>query len=162
MNNQQCIFSPVRRKRLETQGVTGLSDQELTDVAFGLRFAYGVCLSIVLVGLFLQSIPVLMAATVIAFFGMFPPHHPVDYFYNYIFRHLLGKPKVPPRANQGRFACMLATTMLLATIYFMWVGSNLTAYIIGGILVGTAILVTVFDFCIPSLIYNFIFASKNK
>jgi hypothetical protein len=162
MNNQACIFSPVRRKRLETQGVTGFSDQELKDFAFGLRFAYGVCLSIVLVGLLLQNSTILWVAAVIAFFGMFPPYHPIDYIYNYSVRHLLGKPKTPPRANQGRFACIMATAMLLAIIYLMSIGNLLAAYIIGGILVGTAMLVTFLDFCIPSLIYNFIFSSKNK
>ncbi len=54
-----------------------------------------------------------------------------------------------------RFRVMVAASSL-------WVGSYLTAYIIGGILNVTAILVTVFDFCIPSLIYNFISVSKNK
>ena len=39
---------------------------------------------------------------------------------------------------------------------------GVAAYLIAGILVVTAILVTFVDFCIPSVIYNYIFSSKNK
>ena len=84
----------------------------------------------------------------------------MDYVYNYGVRHLLGKPKTPPRANQGRFACIMATTMLLAILYLMSIGNLVAAYIVGGVLVGTAVLVTFIDFCIPSVIYNYVFTKK--
>ena len=162
MADDKCIFSPVRRKRLEAQGVRGYSDRQLKDFAFGLRFAYVVCLSIVIAGLLLTSMPVLSAAFILAFLGMFPPRHPVDYFYNYILRHALGKPKIPPRANQGRFACVMATLMLACIIYFTAIGNLIIANSIGAVLVATAILVSTTDFCIPSLIYNLIFSYKKK
>lgn len=59
-------------------------------------------------------------AFIIALWGSFPPYHPFDYLYNYLIRHLLNKPKIPPRTNQGRFACGIATAWLSGTIYLFF------------------------------------------
>jgi len=161
MENKNCIFSPVRRKRLEVQGATGYTDSELKDYAFGFRFAYFVCGALVLTGLILQNTTILMVATGVAFLGMLPPYHPLDYLYNYLIRHLINKPKLPPRPNQARFACGIATFWLAGVIYLFYIGSGFWAIVLGGGLMLSATLVSVFDICIPSMIYNAIFKIKN-
>jgi hypothetical protein len=161
MENKEHKISRATRKRLEQQGYINFSDQELYDFKFGFRFAYILCSTLVAVGLILTSIPILIIALVFAFFGMFPPYHPFDYLYNYGVRKVLKKPKTPPRANQGRFACMMATLWLAAVIYLFYKEMFLEGYILGGLLVGTAFLVSYLDLCIPSMIYNLIF-KKNK
>jgi hypothetical protein len=40
MENQDCNITPLRRKRLETQGYKGYSDSELHDFKFGIRFYF--------------------------------------------------------------------------------------------------------------------------
>ena len=160
MKNQDCILEPNRRKRLETQGYLGFTDQELIDYKFGIRFAYYMCGSLVVLGLVFTKIEILSIAMTVAFFGTMPPYHPFDYLYNYGIRHLLNKPKVPPRTNQGRFACGIATVWLGVVIYLFYTGLYVWGYVAGGILVSVATLVSTMDICIPSIVYNFLFKIK--
>jgi hypothetical protein len=161
MENQENVISPTCRKRLETQGYLGYTDSELNDFKFGVRFAYYLCGSLVILGLVLIDINILAAAMIIAFFVSLPPRHPFDYLYNYLVRHLFNKPKMTTRANQGRFACGIATVWLGGIIYLFYAGLNVWAYIAGGILLLIAALVSIFDICIPSMIYNFLFKRKT-
>jgi hypothetical protein len=160
IENQDCILTPTARKRLETQGYIGLSDAELRAFAPGIRFAYYACGSLVVLGLLLTNVEILAVAMLIAFLGSFPPRHPFDYLYNYGVRLLMNKPKIPPRSNQGRFACSIATVWLGGIIYCFYSGLIVTGYIAGGILVAIAALVSTTDICIPSLIYNFLFKQR--
>ncbi len=162
MENQDSNIKPLRRNRFETQGYEGYSDSELHDIKFGIRFAYYLCGSIAILGLLLTNLEILGAAMIIAFVGSFPPYHTFDYLYNYVIRHWIGKPKMPPRANQGRFACRIATVWLGGTIYLFYTGNNTWGYILGISLVLSAALVSIMDICIPSMIYNFLFKKKNK
>jgi hypothetical protein len=156
MKSQSCI-SPVRKKRLETQGYTGFTDAELNDFKFGIRFAYYLCGSLVVLGLVLTNLKILAVAMAVAFVGAFPPYHPFDYLYNFGIRHLVSKPRIPPRSNQGRFACGIATLWLGGIIYLFYAGLDFWAYLAGGILVSVAALVSTMDICIPSIVYNFLF-----
>lgn len=162
MEIKEHKISAVRRKRFEQQGFINFSDQELYDYKFGIRFPYILCSTLVTVGLVLTSIPILAIAFIFAFFGMFPPYHPFDYLYNYGVRKILNKPKTPHRANQGRFACMLATPWIGAVIYLFKKELFLEGYIVGGLLLCSAFLVSYVDICIPSMIYNAIFKIKQK
>lgn len=162
MKNENCILTPASRKKLETQGYIGYTDVELNDFKYGIRFAYYLCGSLVLLGLLLTNLKILVAAMIIAFFGMLPPFHPFDYLYNYVIRHFFNRSKIPPRTNQGRFACGIATVWLGGIIYLFYSGLNVWGYIAGGILVSIATLVSTTDICIPSMIYNFLFKKKMK
>jgi hypothetical protein len=162
MKNTDHLISRVRRNRLEVQGYKGYTDAELNDYKYGIRLAYYMCGSLVLLGLILTNIYILAASMIIAFFGTILPNHPFDYFYNGITRHLINKPKMIRRRNQGRFACGLATVWLGLTIYLFYTGHSTLGYIAGGILIGNATLVSTADICIPSLIYNFLFLRKEK
>ncbi len=94
MTIQNCILEPKRRKRFETQGYHGFTDAELNDYKIGIRFAYYGCASLVVLGLILSNIQILTIAMIIAFFGMLPPYHPLDYLYNYVIRHLIEKARL--------------------------------------------------------------------
>jgi hypothetical protein len=161
MKTPDCI-SPIRRKRLELQGYVQYSDSELNDFKFGIRFAYYLCGSIVLLGLLITNLKVLTAAMIIAFLGTLPPYHPFDYLYNHVIRHMAHKPKMPPRSNQGRFACGIASVWLVLVIYLFYIGLNVWGYFAGGALVSLAFLVSTMDICIPSMIYNFLFLRKQN
>ncbi len=69
MKNQDCIISPTRRERFETQGYIGHTDTELNDFKFGIRFAYYLCGSLVIIGLLTTNLKVLSAAMIVTFFG---------------------------------------------------------------------------------------------
>jgi Domain of unknown function (DUF4395) len=162
MKDSDCIISPVRRQRLETQGYLGFTDSELNDFKFGIRFAYYLCGSLVVLGLVLANLKILATAMIIALFGTLPPYHPFDYLYNYVIRHWANKPRIPPRSNQGRFACGIATAWLGGVIYFFYMDLTFWGYTMGGILVSIAALVSTMDICIPSMIYNFLFNRKAE
>ena len=87
MENQESNIKPQTRKRFEIQGCRGYSDSELHNFKFGIRFAYYLCGSLVILGLLLTNLEILGAAMIIAFAGSFPPYHPFDYLYNYVIRH---------------------------------------------------------------------------
>jgi len=98
--------------------------------------------------------------TVVAFLGVILPYHPFDYIYNHLLRGMLGKPKLPPRSKQLKFACVVATLWLIVTTYLFYAGLATAGYVVGGLLVSVAFIVSTTDFCIPSMIYNFIFKVK--
>lgn len=112
-------------------------------------------------GVFFQSISILAIAAIIAFAGAFPPYHPFDYLYNYGVRHLLGKPKIPPRTKQGRFACGIASVWLATTIYLFYNDYAVAGNILAITLFSVGALVSTTDICIPSIIYNSIFKKPS-
>ena len=162
MGDKNCTLSPVTRRRLEAQGYLGFTDAQLNDFRFGIRFAYYLCGLVVLTGLVFSRIEILLLAMVIAFLAMMPPYHPFDYLYNYGVRQVLNKPKLPPRANQGRFACGIATIWIGGIILLMANSLEVWAYITGAILLCVAALVSVLDICLPSMVYNFLFGQQTR
>jgi len=157
MNNEAPFISETCKRRLHVQGYVNYSDKELNDYKYGIRFAYGLCITLVATGLAFNNIPVLSFIALIAFVGAFPPYHPFDYLYNYGVRQLLNKPKMPPRTNQGRFACGIASAWLVGVIYLLHANQVLIGNILGAALFAVGVLVATTDICIPSMIYNSIF-----
>lgn len=140
--------------RLQVQGYAGYSPEELAQIRFGNRFAYVACGTIVALGVYFVHIPTLAIIIAVAFLGVVLPYHPFDYIYNYLLRFFILKPALPRRALQIKFACVIATIWLLATLYLFQTGDILAGQILGGLLVGVAYLVGFTDICLPSIIYN--------
>jgi len=161
MTTDHQLLSATRIKFLKAQGYCDLSDDEISELAFGNRFAYIVCGSIVAVAVATAHIPTLIAMMVVAFLGVILPYHPFDYIYNHLLRGMLNKPKLPPRSKQLKFTCVIATLWLFATTYLFYSGLTNAGYVLGGLLVAVAFIVSATDFCIPSTIYNFIFRIKT-
>ena len=154
------MLSKSRINRLKVQGYMKYSDQEISTYAFGNRFAFVLCGSIVALGVALADIRVLAAMTIIALGGVLLPYHPFDYLYNAVVAKLLNKPQLPPRSVQLKFSCLVATVWLIGTIGLFYYGYTLAGYIVGSLLLMVAFIVSSTDFCIPSTIYNFIFNIK--
>ena len=162
MDKKILIISPTCKRRLIIQGYQDYSDKELNDYKYGIRFAYALCTSLIALGLIFNNMPLLIIAAAVALAGTFPPYHPFDYLYNYAVRHILNKSKMPPRANQGRFACGIVTVWLTITIYLLYHNHIIAGYVLGGILFTLAFLVSTIDICIPSMIYNSLFKVKKR
>lgn len=160
MASDHSLLSSTRIRFLRAQGYCNLSDAEISGIAFGNRFAYIACGLIVAVAVAAAHVPTLVVMTVVAFLGIILPYHPFDYVYNHVLRGMLNKPKLPPRSKQLKFACVIATLWLIATTYLFYAGFALAGYVLGGLLVAVAFIVSTTDFCIPSMIYNFIFKIK--
>lgn len=115
-----------------------------------------------LIGVITANIPVLSAMLVVSIFGVILPDHPFDYIYNILLSKPLNKPKLPTRSKQLKFACIVSTIWLATTIYLYYTNLAIAGYVSGGVLFSIAFLVSTTDFCIPSLVYNFLFKYKVK
>jgi hypothetical protein len=153
-SREGTAISPFCRANLEIQGVVGFSDEELLTHRAGFRFAYQMCFAITLLGTVFQSIPMLAIAATAAFFAIFPPNHPFDYLYNLTVGRLRKRPKLPPRTNQGRFACAIATVWLAITIFLFATDRDTAGTAMGVGLLIPAGLVGFFDVCLPSMLFN--------
>ena len=96
----------------------------------------------------------LWALVPFAALGAILPGHPFDVFYNYGLRHLLGTPALPRYGSRRRFACALATMMLIAAAWSFQAGMLMTGYVIGWSLVVAAFVNVSTGFCIPSFIVS--------
>jgi len=153
----QNLLSASRINRLRVQGYTTQSPLELSQLAFGNRFAYRICTALLVVGVATANTPLLSFMLVIAALGVLLPNHPFDYIYNQLLAKRMNKPKLPKRSKQLKFACAVATLWIAATIYLFTSGFLTTGYVMGSILIGIAFTVSTTDFCLPSVIYNTIF-----
>ena len=155
-------LTPTIKRRLEIQGFTEVDQGVLEETAPWLRFAYGLCAVLAAVGVILASPVILLGLTIFSAWGAAFPVHPFDYIYNYGIRHATGTGPLPKRGAPGRFACGLGTVWLLVTAGMFYSGMMLTGYILGGLLVMVAVLVSTIHFCIPSLTYRLIFGFPPK
>jgi hypothetical protein len=164
----QNQLSNSRINRIREQGYINQTNAEIIELSFGNRFAYKVCVSLLIIGVSFSNIPLLSVMMLIAFLGVVIPNHPFDYIYNLVLHKKMNKPALPPRSQQLKFACAIATISLGLTIYSFYSGQVVLGYIIGGSLIGVALLVSTIDLCIPSKIYNALFIrdpellTKNK
>jgi hypothetical protein len=162
MKQGQTGLSSGRLYNLRTQGYCNYSDSKLSKLAYGNRFAYYICSSLLLAGVILANIPILATMMIVSIFGVILPNHPFDYVYNNIISSALNKPKLPPRSKQLKFACIISSVWLAATIFLFYTGLTTAGYIVGGIQFSIAFLVSTTDVCIPSLVYNFLFKYEVK
>ncbi len=157
MATKHQLLSATRLNRLKAQGYCNYSNAELSELAFGNKFAYIVCFTILAIGVATANVPTLMAMTIVAFFGIVLPYHPFDYIYNHLLPGMLNKPKLPPRSIQLKFDCIIATVWLMAISYLFYAGYPVAGTINGALMASIAFIVSTTDFCIPSTIYNAIF-----
>jgi len=161
METQEKKLSVSRLTRLRAQGYLHESDQQLSAMAFGVRFAYRACVTILIVAMITKSIAIFSFMLGIAFLGVVLPNHPFDYIYNHIFSNRMNKPKLPARSPQLKFACSIASVWLVSVIFLMWKNYTMVALIMAGVLAFVAALPSIIDLCIPSVIYNTIYRNKT-
>ena len=161
MKTTETTLSEKRINRLRAQGFTRETKNELTGMAFGIRFAYRSCIAVLTVALLTQSVALFSVMFVIAFLGIVLPNHPFDYLYNHALSTRMNRPKVPARSAQLKFACAIATTWIASVIYLMATGNTTAGTLLTINLILVAMLPATIDYCVPSAIYNALFLSKK-
>jgi hypothetical protein len=134
---------------LDVQGYC-LNAEESRALRWGLRFPTALCLALAVTGLALQSAVLILALVPIGAVAGWTRRHPFDLIWNRGFRHLGGKPELPPNPTPRRHAFKLATVWLLAVGLLFAFGQTSAALILGGVLVAVCALVTTTNFCVPS------------
>ena len=138
------------RANLTTQGYC-LSDAERRELAIGLRFSTGLCLSLVVVALVLQSAVMVFALTGIGVVASLAAHHPFDRLWNHGVRHLVvGGPALPTNPRRRRDAFKVATVWLAIVGTLLAAGATTVALVLGGLLVAACATVTATNLCLPS------------
>jgi hypothetical protein len=137
------------RANLTTQGYC-LSDAERRELAVGLRFSTGLCLSLVIVALALASPAIVFALSAIGVVAGFSPRHPFDHLWNHAVRRVVGGPALPPNPARRRHAFKLATVWLLVVGVLLAAGATTAGLVLGGLLVGACAVVTTTNLCLPS------------
>jgi len=138
------------RNNIQAQGFCGLDDETCTQINYPLRLSPAICMTWAAVGTALASPAILWALAPFAALGAILPGHPFDVFYNYGLRHLQGTPALPPYGARRRFACAMATVMIVVAAWGFQAGMPLLGQVVGWSLVAAAFVNVVTGFCIPS------------
>jgi hypothetical protein len=145
------------RERIQAQGFCGLDEATYAQVNYPLRLSPAICMVWAAVGTALASPTILWALAPFSALGAILPGHPFDVFYNYGLRHLLSAPALPRYGVRRRFACALATIMVIAAAWGFQAGRPMVGYIVGWSLVAAAFVNVSTGFCIPSFIVRIFF-----
>lgn len=150
------------RERAEAQGFLGLEDALVRQINYWLRLSPLICMGWAAVGTALQSATVLWWLVPFAALGALLPGHPFDLLYTYGFRLLVGGPPFPRYPLPRRFACLLATFMLIGAAWSFQAGMPLRGQIFGWSLVAAACVNVSTGFCVPSFIYGLLFGKPSS
>lgn len=137
------------RSNLTTQGYC-LSDAERRELWLALRISTGLCLTLVLVALALESPMMVFVLWGIGVIAGFTARHPFDHVWNLGVRHLVGGPPLPPNPARRRHAFKVATAWLAVVGVLLSVGATTVALVLGGLLVAACATVTATNLCLPS------------
>lgn len=140
---------------LATQGYC-LTKTESRELAVGLRFATGVCLTLVITALVIGSPIIFAGLALIGLAAGFGRRHPFDYVWNGVVRHVLHAPALPPSPTRRRHAFKVATAMLLVVAGLLAVGATTAALVVGVMLVAACTAVTAINFCVPSVLISLV------
>jgi hypothetical protein len=145
------------RQNIEAQGFCGLDDKTCAQINYPLRLSPTICMVWAAAGTALASPIILWALVPFAALGAILRGHPFDVVYNHGLRHLLGTPALPLYGIRRRFACALATVMLIAAAWGFQAGIPTVGYIVGWSLVAAALVNVSTGFCIPSFVVRIFF-----
>jgi len=148
-----------RLGRLDVQGFDTVDEDLLAQVAPWLRMAFGLCATLAIVGTALGSQPLLLTLAGIAFLAALSPVHPFDLIYNHGIRHVTGTPPLPKRGPPARFACGVGALWLIVTVGAFESSMTTVGYVLGFTLASVALLVSITDACIPSMIFRAMFGA---
>jgi len=140
------------RSNLATQGYC-LSDAERRELSLALRFSTGLCLTLVVVALALESPAMIFALAGIGAIAGFSARHPFDHLWNRVVRHVVGGPALPFNPPRRRHAFKVATVWLVSVGALISTGATTAGLLFGGLLVAACGAVTVANLCIPSEVF---------
>ena len=124
-----------------------------------MTFAF--CATFVGLGTLFAYTPLLWVMVPIAAIGGVFSRHPFDAIYNYGVRRFIGAAELPKNAAPTRFACAAATPWIAAIALAFQFEYTVAATVLGAMFVGVAGLVATTHFCIPSVVFHFLFGDRS-
>jgi hypothetical protein len=147
------------QRNIQAQGFCGLDEKTTAQINYPLRLSPAICMVWAALGTALASPLILWALAPFATMGAILPGHPFDVLYNRGLRHLFNTPALPRYGFRRRFACALATAMIIAAAMGFQAGKPMIGYIFGWSLAAAAFVNVTTGFCVPSFIVR-IFSGK--
>lgn len=140
---------------LDHQGFGDLDEESKSRYRWPLRFTPGVSITLIGIGLALQSPIWLGSMALVALSGaLLPGGMLIDLVYNLGFRRLFRAPALPSTPKPRQFSYLLSTLLLAGSALSFFSGRPVFGWILGGMVVlGGAILATTL-WCLGSWFYR--------
>lgn len=149
------ILSAFTRHNLDEQGFGSLDDAAKSAYAWPLRFTPGVSITLIAVGLALQSPIVVGAMALIGLSGVvFPNAMLIDCLYNFGVRHLFGAPPLPATPMPRRFSYAISTVLLTGSALSFYYGFPAWGFFLGGVVCAAGAILTTTLWCLGSWGYR--------
>ncbi len=143
---------------LNKQGFGELDDEAKSRYVLPLRFSPGVGTILIVIGLLLQSPIWIGVMALVALSGaLFPKGMILDLVYNLGVRHLFHAPALPSTPMPRRFSYVLSTVLLAGSALSFYFGSPVLGFILGGMVVIGATILTTSLWCLGSWYYRLFF-----
>jgi len=151
-------LSAFTKNNLNKQGFGKLDEEAKARYALPLRFTPAVAITLIVIGLALQSPIWLGSMALVALSGaLLPSGMLIDLVYNLGVRHLFRAPPLPPTPKPRQFSYLLSTVLLAGSALSFYYGLAVLGFILGGmVVIGGAILTTTL-WCLGSWWYRLIF-----
>jgi hypothetical protein len=146
------------KTNLNKQGFGKLDDNAKSRYALPLRFTPAVGTTLIMIGLVLQSPIWIGSMALVALSGaLLPSGMLIDLIYNLGVRHLFGAPALPPTPKPRQFSYLLSTVFLASAALSFYYGLPVLGFILGGMVVIGATILTTTLWCLGSWWYRLIF-----
>jgi hypothetical protein len=151
-------LSAFTKNNLNNQGFGKLDDKAKSRYALPLRFTPAVAITLIVIGLTLQSPIWLGAMALVALSGaLFPNGMVIDLVYNLGVRHVFRAPPLPPTPKPRQFSYVLSTVFLAGSALSFYYGLSVLGFILGGMVVIGATILSTTLWCLGSWYYRLFF-----
>jgi len=155
-------LSAFTKTNLNKQGFGKLNDEAKIRYSLALRFTPGVATVLIVIGLALQSPIWLGSMALVALSGaLLPSGMFIDLIYNLGVRHLFGAPPLPPTPKPRQFSYLLSAALLAGSAISFYYGFSVLGFILGGMVVIGATILTTTLWCLGSWWYRLIFRRET-
>jgi len=148
----------VTLRNLDKQGFEGLDNAAKSRQAWPLRFTPAVGVTLIVVGLALQSPWWLAGMALVALSGaLLPGGMLIDTLYNIGVRHLFRAPPLPPTPRPRQFSYLISTVLLSASAVLFYAGFPVLGSVAGGLVAVAGAVLATTHWCLGSFCYRLIF-----
>jgi hypothetical protein len=143
---------------LNMQGFGDADEEAKARYAWSLRFTPAVAISLVVIGLFLQSPIWLAAMALVALTGaLWPKGMLIDLVYNLGLRHIFHGPPLPSTPKPRQFSYLLSAVLLAGSAVTFYEGLSVVGVILAGVVVIGGTILTTTLWCLGSWVYRTLF-----
>jgi hypothetical protein len=155
-------LSARTKKNLNMQGFENLDEATKSRYSSALRFTPGVAVILIVIGLVLRSPIWLWSMAIVALSGaLLPSGMIIDSVYNFGVRHIFRAPPLPPTPKPRQFSYFLSFALLASSALSLQYHQPVLAFVLGGLVVLGATILSTTLWCLGSWLYRLAFGSAS-